>query len=864
MRWNYFSLSDDTQINISSIAFGNGYYVASCVRKADTDYVLNIIYTKQPKDGWQMKVVKNAGVDNLTAPDIVFTGTNFVIPYTTGVSNSFNTIHFTSPEDEPVVRENIFHYPNRISINSASFINDKIVVCGLKDETAELNANTSAYIWFCNNDPAGEWTEYNLLSYDADQNISGDAYNAVYNAVDNLFCVYVLKKENNAKEHRIYKSADLQAWNDPTVVSNDVSEISPQPTLTYCKDYNSLCLFLHGNIYISRNSAPFEAVAYPEGIGAESVRAAVSDGTKFLASSGSDNQAELKVMFSNGNPLLKDNWHVEVLSNEKQLSYDVEFFNGEFVVLGGYGADLKPAMYTAPFNIDKFKRMKDRVPKYPGRVELTQVGDNKYTLKRADEPTDEGTKLGKAALLSDDAAIAVWNNTPPTRVCTPSTALEHLGGLTYHVGDILTTARDLSGDENWLPCTGGDVSETDYPELYKILTTGSVSGDWPTNVIDNQASAHSANDIGIATDGEWYVMVTAESNYPGEYKYDYNVYYTKDPGGIWTKRNILTASQFMNSGDGLNLIYANGYFAFIVTGYTSSVGNQYSYIVYTDDPSKTWHSTQLGSIYGYICYSFKYLDGQYIAVFNGTPNNVHNCIIAQFDTIGGTVNTRQVFSGSKPSYIYDIDFYNNKWCAVYLEIVIGSSNSYESRLYFSDSLDKLYTDGNYIQIEYTTSSTSSTYDYFQPSRLACGNGYYLVWGYRAKNTDNGRLNIYYNNSLTGPFQNLFFSQYWGLNSSSAPVFFNGAFYAALRGVDDSMPYIAHAASPDNWTFAQLFNATIYRPRITVNSDAKTLYVGTQSQNYTTLTAAWKKIGKSLPKITPGVGLNAYIRAKEGD
>lgn len=51
--------------------------------------------------------------------------------------------------------------------------------------------------------------------------------------------------------------------------------------------------------------------------------------------------------------------------------------------------------------------MQDRVSLYPGRVKLTPVAgqDNAFDMVRADEPTQEGTKLSKATLLSDEVAI---------------------------------------------------------------------------------------------------------------------------------------------------------------------------------------------------------------------------------------------------------------------------------------------------------------------------------------------------------------------------------------------------------------------------------------------------------------------------
>lgn len=45
MRWNEIVLSDDTQINVTSIAFGNGYYTALSVRFVNDEYHIDILYT---------------------------------------------------------------------------------------------------------------------------------------------------------------------------------------------------------------------------------------------------------------------------------------------------------------------------------------------------------------------------------------------------------------------------------------------------------------------------------------------------------------------------------------------------------------------------------------------------------------------------------------------------------------------------------------------------------------------------------------------------------------------------------------------------------------------------------------------------
>lgn len=53
--------------------------------------------------------------------------------------------------------------------------------------------------------------------------------------------------------------------------------------------------------------------------------------------------------------------------------------------------------------------MKDRISKYPGRVKLVPVSGqtDTYDMTRADEPTEEGTPLSKANLLTDMTASAI-------------------------------------------------------------------------------------------------------------------------------------------------------------------------------------------------------------------------------------------------------------------------------------------------------------------------------------------------------------------------------------------------------------------------------------------------------------------------
>ena len=73
MRWNEIVLSDDTQINVTSIAFGNGYYTALSVRFVNDEYHIDILYTDDLANEWNTKTIYNSGADPVIVPGIIFT-----------------------------------------------------------------------------------------------------------------------------------------------------------------------------------------------------------------------------------------------------------------------------------------------------------------------------------------------------------------------------------------------------------------------------------------------------------------------------------------------------------------------------------------------------------------------------------------------------------------------------------------------------------------------------------------------------------------------------------------------------------------------------------------------------------------------
>lgn len=69
--------------------------------------------------------------------------------------------------------------------------------------------------------------------------------------------------------------------------------------------------------------------------------------------------------------------------------------------------------------------MKDRTPKYPGRVQLTPVDgtENTFDIVRADEPIEQGTPINKKTLLTDETAYLLELKVDDP---TPDDAFNHI------------------------------------------------------------------------------------------------------------------------------------------------------------------------------------------------------------------------------------------------------------------------------------------------------------------------------------------------------------------------------------------------------------------------------------------------------
>ena len=122
--------------------------------------------------------------------------------------------------------------------------------------------------------------------------------------------------------------------------------------------------------------------------------------------------------------------------------------------------------------------MQDRISAYPGRVKLTPVAGqaDTYDLTRADQPTQEGTPLNKAAPLSDTTVNALksgysdWPDNADT--VTPDDALARIMWLKGQVGGFASldamgklTETQIPDDLVPLPCTAATVTDTGTYDL---------------------------------------------------------------------------------------------------------------------------------------------------------------------------------------------------------------------------------------------------------------------------------------------------------------------------------------------------------------------------------------------------------------
>lgn len=120
--------------------------------------------------------------------------------------------------------------------------------------------------------------------------------------------------------------------------------------------------------------------------------------------------------------------------------------------------------------------MQDRIPLYPGRVQLIPVDgqENTFDLVRADQATQVGDPLNKGTLLSDASAARQGLGTD----AVPDDMWDGL----VPVGGVIWLAS-LVILEGFLVCDGSAVSRTDYAKLFEVIGTTFGAGDGSTTFL---------------------------------------------------------------------------------------------------------------------------------------------------------------------------------------------------------------------------------------------------------------------------------------------------------------------------------------------------------------------------------------------
>lgn len=320
--------------------------------------------------------------------------------------------------------------------------------------------------------------------------------------------------------------------------------------------------------------------------------------------------------------------------------------------------------------------MKDRTPTQVLANGAIRYGiyDDKGTLLRyeyikpEDEPTQDGTPLNKANLLSDDTAAGLGLNGDPT----VDDALNVARG---NVGDIMLTTKSTLG-EDWVLCNGNMVDETAYPVLANLMPSKSVTDAWETIATAPPGDS-------FASDGNIFAKFHNETH---------TIYYTTDPYGAWSAHVV---SEFAGlSITGSKLYYMNN--QWVLALYTSGSSGNYRWdIWYASEISGPYVKSTIGLAYSVSLYDFMYGGGYYIA-------SVSSTLTMRYATsLDGTWETSQALTKGAKNGVY----YNGQY--------VFSNGS--TGLYYADTPTG----------PYTTKSLSSVLDN-DATCLCCENGLLIV------------------------------------------------------------------------------------------------------------------------------------------
>ena len=219
--------------------------------------------------------------------------------------------------------------------------------------------------------------------------------------------------------------------------------------------------------------------------------------------------------------------------------------------------------------------MKDRIPLYPGRVKLTPVDgqENAYDMTRADQPTQEGTPLNKASLLSDSSAEA-YGLAPES--ATPNDAFALLSRFNSGLGNDYIWSKNTEHAEAVVSSATSDVffggsqsggDSADMNEVITVLIYPNIAKSGDSFVLSGQSVsfAYSYNSIGSNT--------VSLSSYAGYYLQDGTNFYQ-------IQANSDISRDYQSSSGGYGLSFRN-------TKQVNDIVTQYTVVGYVNSSDES-------------------------------------------------------------------------------------------------------------------------------------------------------------------------------------------------------------------------------------------------------------------------------------
>lgn len=355
--------------------------------------------------------------------------------------------------------------------------------------------------------------------------------------------------------------------------------------------------------------------------------------------------------------------------------------------------------------------MKDRVPLYPGRVKLEPVAGqaNTYDMTRADQPQQEGTKLNKANLLTDETAAKIWPDST-TRPSNPSvndalsalvqpevSAVGTYTGTGVEFGSLIekTTGTTIYNQRDVVVGNGVLVKMDVSGNIYSSADSGSTwvsrgragtTGTWNSMCYGNGIYvARSYNTAAWSEDLDtWHTVQLHDLTYGtpwiafGDGRFvtcdSYGFFYSDD-GKTFTRTLQLPDHEVRN-----RIVYGNGVFVICGTYNQSS-----SYAMYSSD-GIVWSNAALPNT-RYTTSAICFARGEFVAACSNMGLGNYDCTVWIYTSKTGAdwVQSAELIALRNTSNSNDLRWmcYSEDTDTLFLGTFTGVSSNAVTRIYMS-------------------------------------------------------------------------------------------------------------------------------------------------------------------------------------